>query len=167
ERDQVRGDRDERDPPRVEPRLPLLVHPAGRVAWAAKEVHEGSLRGRGGGERAGDELRLLRRGEVARGLEPEGGADRVAGECAEARAAEIALVAGCFGFLAHCRGTLGVEGRRSAGDHRPDPGLCKALPQTKTDEFPAVSNRPKPTSFSPSGAGLPGRATPGENSSQG
>ena len=51
--------------------------------------------------RTGHELRLLRGGHAAGGVEAEGGAGGLAGEGAEARAAEVAVATRCFGSFAH------------------------------------------------------------------
>src|SRR5436309_13033177 len=104
---------------------------------------------------------------MAGGHEAERGADLFAGEGAQTGATEIAIVARRFCLFAHWAFLVGVEQRGTRSDHRAVRRRVKALPETKTNEFPADSNPPKRAVSSPFAAGLPARATPVENCSQG
>src|SRR5581483_12213937 len=103
ERDRVCDEQDEGDEPQVEPRLPAVADLVA-VDPGAPEAHVRSLR-RGvnvHGDAAGNEARLRRWREGACRGGPEGGADRLPCEGAEARSLEVAIGAGWAGTLAHC-----------------------------------------------------------------
>ena len=78
----------------------------------APQTHAQILRGRVCGNRAGHELRLLRGSIRPAVLEAECGAGGLAGEGAEACAAEVAVTARCCSSFAHlslCSRVDGVE----------------------------------------------------------
>src|SRR6266404_3601918 len=97
ERDRIGGEQNERDQPRVELRLPVLLELFGVDGGAAAETHAQILCGYVRSDRARHEPRLMRARHPTGGVEAEGGAGLLAREGAEARAAEIAITAGCFG----------------------------------------------------------------------
>ena len=109
--DRIRGEENEGDQPGVELRLPVLLEFFGVDGGAAAETHAQILCGYVRCDRARHEPRLLRASDSAGGVEAEGWAGFLAGEGAEARAAEVAITAGCFGSFAHLSLRSGEIGR--------------------------------------------------------
>src|SRR6266404_1084144 len=101
ERDRIRGEQNERDQPRIELRLPVLLELFGVDGGAAPETHAQILCGYVCCDGARHKPWLLRGSHSAGRVEAEGGAGGLAGEGAEARAAEVAITAGCFCSFAH------------------------------------------------------------------
>src|SRR5205814_8105730 len=102
ERDDVGDEQRQRHQPRPHERLKALADLA--VELGPAQLHAVTLRGGvGGGQAARYELRLAGRLERAGPVDAEGGADLVARQGAEPRAAEVAVIARCPVFLAHSR----------------------------------------------------------------
>ena len=102
-RDQIGADQDqqaERDP---EPRLPAPVELVARRLVPRGLVHAGRLRCCEGRRRSrtGDEAWLSGRRQRTRRRKAERRAGVIAGESAQARSAEVAIIAACFSTLAH------------------------------------------------------------------
>ena len=112
ERDRIGGEHDDHDQLHVELRLPVLPELVGVEGGAAPETHARILCGCVRWDGAGHELRLLWGSHAAGGVHTEGGAGGLAGEGAEARAAEIAIVAGHIGSFAH----LSLGSREAGAD---------------------------------------------------